>query len=494
MLTHQKIIGIYKKLRSKINDLIKSGNYSEAWSTIDTFALVAEKVNDIFRDDCIENALRYIGEEQIQKKTVEHIDSNSSKIVFYDQIGTTICLALQYLRALKSLGYEIFYIFERKGFLIDSNLRSEVELICTQTAYYDGEYSIEIAKEIQESIVRFGASKLIAHSPCFGAMGSSVLYSLIGIEKYRIIPGDHHFYIGIDCIDHFIEFRDFGINVSVDRRKIPIEKINRLAYYPIIESNIPFAGFPDIVNGKIVIAAAAREAKFHGSDWFFLTAKCILEKYDDVVILFIGGNSTKVLKFVENNNLQDRFIVLGYRNDFIECMKHIDVFFDSYPWGSALTSMTAAYFSKPIISYHDERFVLESLNSWMARKDGKKVSYSDEGELKKYINQVIKDASFREKEGACNKDALSTPEIFTEELCRILEGKQPVCQYAKLNQNTLDDRCAMYIDSQNTYIQTIINLLYSKYHLQFFFLFPELLIDRLKIFLSSRISKFFVLA
>lgn len=475
MLTSIKISMIYKTLINEINRLVEDGNYCEALETIDTFALVAEKINDIFRSDILEDTLKYIGENVIGKVTIDYSKHSSKKIVFYDQVGTTICLALQYLRALKSLDYEVFYIFERKSFQIDAQLKKEVEDICVKTSYYEGDYSISTAKSIQESIVEFGAPKLIVQSPCFGALGSSIFYSLMGIEIYRIVPGDQHFYIGVDCMDHFLEYRDFGINVAVHRRKIPINKIHYLPYYPIVESNIPFQGFPESVKGKLLIGAAAREEKFHGSNWFFDKSKYILEKYDNVVILFIGGKSEKVLDFVEKNSLQNRFFVLGYRRDFVECMKHIDVFFDSYPWGSALTSMTAAYFSKPIISYHEKKYSLESLNGWLKRKDGKAISYSDDSQLCNYLEKIIKDKQFRSEEGGFVKQSLPSVSFFTKGLQTILEKNVFVCEFESLNLDVLRDRSAMYLNLQREFSPTIIKRLFQRFHrFNFFRTFPFL--------------------
>lgn len=489
MLTKKKTEKVRQTLLDRIRNYYNAGEFSKVLNEIDDFAEISARVNDVFRNDEIEDYLRNIGEKYIGKKSVKSDSNCSKKIVFYDQIGTTICLGLQYLRALKSLGYEILYIFEQNKTPIYPQLKDEVETICFKTAYYNQPYSIDTAKEIQRLIVDYRAPKLIAHSPCYGAMGSAIFYSLSEIEKYRVVPGDHHFYIGIDCIDHFIEFRDFGINISVNYRNIPIKKINRLLYYPIIESRTPFQGFPEVIKGKIVIAAAARERKFHGSDWFFNTCEYILKKYKNVIILFIGGDSKKVRTFVKERHLQDKFIILGYRTDFIECMKHIDIFFDSYPWGSALTSMTAAYFSCPIISYHDKIFELESLNSWIIRDDGIPVSYSNETELFDHIDKLIEDKEYRKKEGNSIKEALPTCISFTNGLQQILNGKQSECKYALLDKNAITIRSKMYIELQNVFNPLIINILFSKYHLHSLLIFPYLFIDSLAVLCKSKYSK-----
>ena len=473
MLTLSLVHKIYQTIKGDIQSSLRQQDYAHALVAIDTYAAIAQFVNDEFRDDTIENVLKFIGEECIGIRQSSD-GTDSKKIIFYDQIGSTACLAQQYLRALNQLGYEIFYIFEKREENIRPNLQSEVEQLCAKVSCYYGDYSIEKAKAIQDEIISFGANKLLIQSPAFGALGSAILYSLRGIQKYRIVPGDHHFFVGIDCVDYLIEFRDFGINVDLKRRNVPIGKIRKLMYYPIVESSVPFKGFPsDIPNDSIVIAAAAHEYKFHGSNRFFDIVQYILDKYPNTIFLFIGGKSKVVDDFVRRENLEGRFFSLGYRHDFIECMKHIDVFMNSYPWGSALTSMTAAYFKNPIISFHNKKEAANGLNSWFRETN---ISFSEEPALFEYIDGVIRNVEFRRREGEKIKSLLQTPEGFAIELDKILSSslESPI-GFQKMDIDYLRDRVNRYIDVQNTFFPSIYDRLLMGYGLKTLSKFPFLL-------------------
>lgn len=476
MITLSLVHKIYQIIKADIQSSLSRNDYVQALAAIDIYASIAQFVNDEFRADAIEKALRYVGENGVGIRQTS-IPTNPKKVVFYDQIGTTACLAQQYLRALKQLGYEIFYIFEKKEKQINSDLQEEVERLCAKVSYYYGDYSIEKAKAIQNEIVNFGASKLLIQSPAFGALGSSILYSLRGIKKYRIVPGDHHFFIGIDCVDYLIEFRDFGINVDLKKRNIPIEKIRKLMYYPIVETSIPFQGFPsDIPEGSIVIAAAAHEYKFHGSNKFFEIVKSILNKYQETCFLFIGGKSKVVENFVARENLEGRFYCLGYRYDFIECMKRIDIFMNSYPLGSSLTSMTAAYFNNPIISLHNREEEADGLNSCFK---GEYISFSEETALYDYVQKLIKDRDFRISEGEKVKSWLQTQEGFTSELEKLINiPSGTAIDYLQMNIDYLNNRVNRYIDIQNTFFHSIYDVLISGYRFRLLSKFWFLLSDR----------------
>ena len=478
MITLNKVHRLYHSVKSDLHRQMKEGDYIGALNAIDTYARLVQQVNDIFRDDEVEQALQVIGEEVIGVIPETRDSHQAKKIVFFDQIGTTICLGLQYLRALKVLGYEILYIFENKYMDINPALKKEVEEICSACEFHHENYSIEEAKKIQKEILSFGASKIIVHSPAFGALGCAVLYSLPGMERYRVVPGDHHFYIGIDCIDHFFEFRNFGVNVSLQRRNIPHEKIYLLPYYPIISSTTDFKGFPSEAEGKVVIAAAANEYKFHGSNWFFVFCEKLLKEHKNVVILFIGGKSSKVEKFVTEKRLNGRFLLLGYRKDFIECMKHIDLFFNSYPTGSGLTSMTAAFFERPIISLHNKEYESQSLNHIFPFSNGLTVSYSDEKSLRTHVDRLIDDVNLRHNEGKKLKESLQTESNFIKMLGDVLGHKCNKCEYVSIDLSFLQLRVNQYIELLNSFTPSVYKIMLRDYGWRTIMRDPHLLFDK----------------
>lgn len=475
MLTIRDIEQGYDRIKRDIEFCLRCGRIARAVRLIDTYADIAQQINDHFCDDDIEFWTAKIAEKYLGLIKCD-VEITCKRIVFYDQIGSTICLGLQYIRGLIANGYEILYIFESPTLTVSHELLKELDdnhirYLLFKSNIRSSEKLLTQARHIRQEIVNFNPARIVIHSPAFGALGAIVLYSLKGIIRYRIVPGDHHFYLGCGCTDYFFEFRNFGIKVALEQRHIEKEKIFKLPYYPIIDNFVPFQGFPSEVEGKVLFATAGATYKFYGSDWFFEFAKWLLVNYKQVVLLFIGNASPSMLSFIEREHLEGRFIPVGYRKDFVGCIEHIDVYINSYPYSGGLVSQTAAYFGKPIVSYTTEDDILNrSIRGILgAEETGTSVSFTDENALKAYVDRLIADVSFRIAEGERIHGMLQTKEIFDAQLGQMLNGAllssipvvDKTCNVVR--------RLHTYIDLQNTFQPTILIPLVKCYswHLPF---------------------------
>lgn len=479
MITLNTCLRILSTIKDDIRTSFKKEHYGDVLKYIDCYARVAQLINIDYRDDEIEIILKEICKEKLTP-VVKIEEAESNKIVFYDQIGTTACLALQYLRALKSLNYEVFYIYEAHKENIKPTLLSELKNLCAKVKIYNESHSIAKAVLIQKDIADYKGTKIIIHSPCYGALGSVVLHSLPCMERYRIVPGDHHFYIGVDCIDHFIEFRDYGVTVDVLKRKISLKNIHQLMYYPITESFVPFQGFPVETQDKVIIGTAAHEYKFHGSALFFDIAKELIKKHKDICFVLIGGKSEVLQRLIEERDMSKNFFSLGYRQDFVECIKHIDIYFNSYPFESALTSLTAAFYEKPILSLHNEEDSMHCLNSWFQDTKENPLSYTDPSTLIEYADYLINDIEFRKREGVATSKRMPTKSKFTKNLKILLEqnGCRPNEDIHYEWMGFINDFYKRYIILQNTFKATVFDMIMIYYGHHTFKKFPYLLSNK----------------
>lgn len=480
MLELRHIKRIYKRIKRDIQYNLQHENIARVFELIDTYADVSQRINDIFRDDDIEKWLEEIAEHYI------HVTENESttdckKVIFYDQIGSTVCLSLQYIRALIANGYEILYIFESTCYSLYPTLRAELEshnigIYSFNSDIRNTKTVLSLAKQVQKVILDFAPSKLIIHSPAFGAFGASVLYSLKGITRYRIVPGDHHFYIGYNCIDYFLEFRNFGIKVATEERHIDRKFIFLLPYYPIIDKFVDFQGFPVDIKNKICFAAAGAPYKFYGSDYFFRFSKWLLHTYDNCILFFIGSYTKDLKSFIEKEHLENQFIFLGYRKDFTTCIQNVDILINSYPRSGGLVCQTAAYFEKPIVSYTtDNDATSRSVRAILgAEKNDSSISFTVESELKKYVDNLIFNLSFRISEGKRVKSMLQTKENFDSRLEDILSNKIKPDSFVDNRTCNLDNRKQIYIQLQNYFLPTILEGLVKCYGVSLFWKIPSL--------------------
>ncbi len=64
------------------------------------------------------------------------------------------------------------------------------------------------------------------------------------VERYQINLTDHAFWLGARTFDYSLEFRDYGGYISKNYRGIDGEKIFVQPYYPKINDDTEFQGFP----------------------------------------------------------------------------------------------------------------------------------------------------------------------------------------------------------------------------------------------------------
>lgn len=468
-ITLDDIKKIYAIIQQDIERNNEKDNIDRVYQLIDTYSVLVQTINDHFRDDFIENILKSIASRFLNSQD-DYNSKDENIIVFYDQIGTTICLGLQYLRALKQLGYRVVYIFESPSRKVKKDLLLEVYSSCEAVYVFQEKSTISLARKIREIIISSKACKLISHCSAEGALGATVFYSLNGLEKYRIVPGDHHFNIGIDSYDHFFDYRNFAIKVSIEERKIPMKKVHKLPYYPIIENNMEFAGFPAEAQNKTVILAAGSEYKFHGSTWFYDFSKKLLFDNPNTVIVFLGGKSPHIVDYVKSQGLEHRFLLLGYRKDFVACMKHSDIFLNSYPMGGGLVGLTAVNLGIPVLSHYDEYNALQnSIRSFMGAEDvDSPISFIDDSKMHEYANSLIRDVLYRRSEGARMKKMAQTKQNFDRILGEILKEDKHVVKSVTEKSCHLEKRLENYIQLQNTFLPSVLNLLIKEYGLGMF--------------------------
>ena len=434
---------IQKVIKNDIRKSLRKGKVEKAIRLIDCFADTTQRINNILRDDDIEDALRELSDKYIDS-SIDITDGDKNTIVMYDQIGTTACLGVQYLRGLAACGYKIIYIYEDYNFMsaISTGMLGEVKKYCLEfyefnshCVYQNGKF---LGNTIRDIIIRANPSKIIMHPQGVGALGMAILFSIKGARKYRIVPGDHHFYIGYDCFDRFIEFRSLGCSSAIYERKIPAEKIYKLSYYPIIDEFVPFQGFPEGTKGKVIIGSGGAIYKFQGSDIFYNILESILSRTKNSVFVFMGVPSEQLLKLSKKDCIKGKVFLLGYRKDFAAVMKHIDILFNSYPLSGGLFCQTAARFAKPILAYSPESSRSENAveNILGKAKNGEQITISNTEKLVEHAVKLIESRSYRKEWGELAHSIQQTPENFNNQLNNILNEEYP----------TLDGKCVEYFD------------------------------------------------
>lgn len=485
--TRENIIKYYTIIKKLGLNAAQKARYVDCIENFDNAAKLAEKLNWIFKDDEIENCLLNLSNQLIIKNKSNYLPIQN-RFIFYDHIGKKEVLSVQYYRALMSWNVHILYIIEPSQYTqpeyVDFLIKEfsnypKVELLILP---YDKRTLVKSIQNTYNIIRNYGAEKAFFHFPAEASHSIILWGSLTEIRRYRIVPGDHHYYLGVNITDYAIEFRNFGLSVSLQKRGFNRSKLLYQPYYPIIFNENNFEGFPqETAKKKIIIFAGGSIYKtFFNNSIFYTIVKYILDKYNNTILLYAGkGDFIATQKFIDDNNYSNRFLLLGFRKDLYRVMKNSDIYL--YSTGG-LMSQYAALCKKPIIALNpdgnkDCGGSIEGLLNY-GTNGKRKIAFPTVDSLHKYIDKLINDVQFREKQGAELSTRIITPDNFNESLQLLIKSNELSIDIKHTPESCFEKKLNETIEQQNKYQKNIYrSLLIRAYKFRSIQFFPKIFID-----------------
>ena len=436
-------------LKRRAENAYRKGDDTQAMHLIEVFASVGGQFNLEYADYDMEDLIAQIAMRKVQQS--ESFEKNSNRWVLYDDFCTTYVLGLQWLDAMAKSGKEILYITTRD---IDAQNRNRT-IIPDIERYTNVTISIvpqgdifSRAQLIYNSIIQFGASKIILHK--FSSVPPIQLVLPIlpeGVERYVINLSDQTFWFGAKFIDYCLEFRPFGANVSIQRRRLKKEQLLMVPFYPADDLN-PFAGYPiECSDNKVVV--------FSGGDYYktldenrtyWKLVRQLLIEHPNIVFLFATKNipegDSEILKFINDNKFENRFIYIGFRAEIYQVFAHCDIFMGTCPTSGSLMCQLAAIHSKPILQYYEEGTPDDETEQAICWNDRFNISVFNEKDFFEEANRLITDVEYRKRQGERLKKAMISQDQFVSianDTLRNNKSLWPIKETA-INFESLDDR------------------------------------------------------
>ena len=424
------------------------GETEKALDYIEKCAILAQQFNLIYADFELEDLLKRIG-EKIGMKPKSDYAPIKERVVFYDDFSVSFVLSLQYLDALTAANKEILYLtLDGKSGKFDSIIDKLEKYKNIQVKVIHKSGKEQTAKCIYDAIVEFRPEKLFLHIYA----SSCIIPSLYGlpsnIDKYLINLADQTFWLGAGAVDYVMEFRQFGVSVSQQRRGIKPHQQLLIPFYPFVDGN-PFQGFPEDCEpeGKVLIFSGGDMYKvLDERRMFWRLVKRILDTYPEVLFWFatkIEGKGIEDIKsFITDNHYEGRMFYTRFRPDINEVMAHADIFLGTCPVCGSLMSQLAARNGTPILQYYypgtpdDETEQAICINNFF------QISYQDEEQFMAEAERLIKDRAYRKRQGERLHKAMVSKEQFDNMVAKALETNvtplplKPV----RINYKLLDDR------------------------------------------------------
>lgn len=426
---------------------LQRGDLSQCLAYIKHCATIAQQFNWIYADEELDDILHKMG-CKILSKCPSKFETDSNRVILYDDFHATFILAIQYVDALVKGGKDVLYI--------TCALKDNTNAVDYIKKYYPmvrvcvipKPNDIEFLKELYAEIIDFHPSKILlqlkANTPTI-AVFSNLPTS---IDTYIINQADQTFWLGAKYINYVMEFRPFGISVSRQRRGIRPEQQLLIPFYPIIDNNL-FLGFPPecTEQGKVLVFSGGDIYKvLDDKMMYWHLVKELLNRYPEVVFLFAtkGDNigMQVISDFIRKNHFEGRFIYTKFRPDINEVFAHVDIFMGTCPVCGSLMSQLAARNGKPILQYYYPGTPDDETEQALCFNDKFQISFQDEDAFFAEADKLIKDKAYRIKQGERIRRAMITKDQFNDLVKRSLETNvsQIPLETIDVNYKVLDDR------------------------------------------------------
>lgn len=405
----------------KIEFLVSHNHLESSLNMIKSVAALEYDYNQRYYDSVLEIYLKKISDKVC--KTIDNKNNpKSSTVLFYDGFGQELRgLSRIYLDALIPR-YRIIYVIPYGCFDNIKSLKSKIDknggLIIELEK---GSYISQILR-LRHLIDLYNPGKIFMYTTPDDVVITSVLFSLAEskITRYQIDLTDHAFWLGANCIDYCIEFREYGIFLANKFRGIDIKKILLMPYYPIVDY-CNFQGFPFNFNKtkfKLIVSGGHLYKTIGENNAYYKFVRKILDNHNDVLFWYLGNASPfdgEIRKLC--SSYPQRAFWTDERKDIFEILKQADVFINTYPIGGGLlVQYSVLAKTVPIIVRHDDNTsgVLINQNKLGITCENFEIAYQR-------LCMLLDNRAYYEKWLELLKDSVITKEKFNKELYMALD-------------------------------------------------------------------------
>lgn len=261
------------------------------------------QINQQYCDDDYEQIL--LEAAHVLKETVglyKKRESNAHCILFYDGFGLdTRGIALIYLKALCQLGYKVIYVTVKKAVGKQPQICDILNSASAEIIYLNTKSQFDYILQLTSTFQNYKPLHAFFYTHPHDVAGALSFTMLEGIvSRYQINLTDHAFWIGKNSFDYCLEFRNYGASISYRNRRIDKKKLILLPYYPYINYDELFAGFPFEKEEKKVIFSGGSLYKTLGEgNLFYKIVDELLQKTDNTVFLYAGAGDTSQLDILK---------------------------------------------------------------------------------------------------------------------------------------------------------------------------------------------------
>lgn len=429
------ILSIEEKIeiiKRKILKAVVKDQYNSALLLIKCLANVLFGYNQFYRYDFLEEQMEILRQKMagtIDKSRIS-VQEDGDSILFYDGVGVDDGLEVIYVKGLAAAGHHVIYLVRETAKGHFPILQSWLEKYQAEIIYIPAGLSIlseyqYICRVQNRSDIRAGFLYALPYDVA-GVM--AFMEAENRYTRYRINFVDHAYWLGgVRAFDYCIEFRDFGAFISGNFRGIPKNRIIMLPYYPYIDKEKEFEGFPfPVQEGDFVIFSGGTVYKTIDKEenLYYKMVEFCLSEFGHTKFWYSGRGTDS--DAAELKRLQQKYEGRVFwseqgRTDLFQVLQHVDLYLNTYPVGGGLMLQYAAAAGRvPLIFYR----TIESRTLTLIGQGKLGIEFHDPEAWKEEVRRLILDEEYRQAKERCVVHACIHPDTFEKNLRGILKEQR----------------------------------------------------------------------
>ncbi len=414
----------YKEIDTAVNEIKKAikkeyeaQNHEAVLKLIYLCAQVQYSTNFRYVDEELEELVEELSSFLV--KGAVGYEGSDNKVLFWDGFGlNSRGLAQIYVKALAKQKNVIYVTHEKHKDKIPDILRILNENNGCCRLIKEDLYVNQIA-QLEEIVKETQPKHFFFYSKPNDVVAPIIMCGYAGkIRRYQINLTDHAYWLGARPIDVCIEFRNYGANISLKERKIKKEKIRIIQYYPIIDYDKAFQGYPfefNENNQKLIFSGGALYKTMGGQNQYYKMVDTILEKHQNVIFWYAGkGDRSKMDILIKK--YPNRVYLTDERQDLYQIMQKCRLYFSTFPMGGGLMLQYACMAGKVPVTL---RFGAVS-DGILINQDEINVVFDKVDDLMCETDRLLTDDAYAAKREELMKKSVTSEEQFAEEIKKAL--------------------------------------------------------------------------
>lgn len=422
-LKEKDVERIIYKIKKAVDCEYKKKDYNNVLKLVSTAANILYETNIRYYDEYLESILDQVS-RKVELNLIEGKKLDEGTLIFWDGFGLNERGLIQiYLLALCKIKKVVYITYSDRKDKIPDVLRilAEYDSIA-MFVDRNRECPFFTIDQINSIIEEKKPAHFFFYSLPDDIVATLLMYTYEGvIKRYQINLTDHAFWLGAGCCDICINFREYGANISKEFRGIQESQNVIIPFYPIIDYEKEFQGFPFVLGKgqKIMFSGGSLYKTLGENNRFYLMVSEILTRHPDVIFWYAGeGDDRELLKL--KAKYPNRVFHSHERSDLFQLLSHCDIYLSTYPIAGGLMYQYAAMAGLvPVTLVYNN---CPNVDGFLINQKNLNCLFDSTEALYLEIDELLSNKDYARRRGTLMRKSVVSSNSFIEMVNELLSG------------------------------------------------------------------------